>query len=675
MAWLPRLHVRAFVLLTSVFAVPLIASAQAPSISRVSPGAVQPGQTTTVTLTGGNLAGITKVWTSFPSKAVLATNVKNNGKNAGSAVYNVTVPKGTPVGIHGIRVVTNNGVSALRLIVVDDLKTVASNGKNTSAATAQPIKTPIAIEGAIPNLGRHFYLFDGKSGQRLSIEVLAGRIGSPLDPNVVLHLFEDGVPQELAYSEDAPGLHGDSQFSHVLPKDGKYLVEVRDITFKGSANHRYRLRLGDFPCVTAPYPMGAKRGSQTMLSFGGSDITGLVPTKVAVPKDPKLQWLTVGAKRKGGQCSGFATLAVTDSDIALEKEPNNNLKQATRVTLGANINGRFEKPGDVDRFVFTAKKGQRFTFDAVTRSQGSPTDLVMELQNPNGSRLSQSDDSGTMADGAITYTFPADGDYQLMVKDLHQRGGSQFVYRVVVSPASAGFGISASADHLNVPAGGTAAITVTPIRKGYNGTISLSVEGLPAGMTASPAAIGPSRGDAVITISGTPKVKRGELIPIRIIGTATIGKSTVKATADVAAAIKSISGGYPYPTKTLNESLVAAAAPAAPFALTTSTNTLNIPRGKNAKVTIKLTRTKPITEQVNLVLPKPPKKNPKRLGLPPGLSVAVKPIAKGKNEVTIVVTASKKAPKGSYTVTILAQHKKGKATITQRVPSVVVNVQ
>lgn len=674
MPWSPRLSVRPLLVAGLLLGLPAVATAQSPSISSVSPGAVQPGQTANITINGGNLAGVSKLWTSFPAKSVLAPGVKNNGKNAGQVVFQVTVPKDARVGVHGIRVVSLNGVSALRLFVVDELKTVAANGKNTSASAAQAIAIPTAVEGAIPNLGRHYYQFDGKAGQRLSFEVLAGRVGSPLDPMIRLFAVNEHGPLELAYSDDAHGLHGDSQFSHKLPKDGKYLVAVRDIRFQGGGGHRYRLRIGDFPCVTVPYPMGAKRGSEVSLSFGGSDIADLEPAKVNVPANSDLNWLSVGAKRKSGGCSGFATLAFGDSDEVLEKEPNDNLKQPTRVTLGANLNGRFEKEDDVDRFIFTAKKGQKFTFDAVTRSQGSPTDLVMELQNAAGKRLSQSDDTGTV-DGAITYTFPADGDYQLVVNDLHRRGGSKFVYRVVVSPAGAAFALSATADHANVPAGGTTAITVNAVRRGYNGTIALSVEGLPEGMSASPAAIGPARGNAVLTITGTPKIKRGEAIPIRIIGTATIGKKTVKVTADVNAALKAVSGGYPFPTKTLSTSFMAAGAPAAPFALSPAQQTVTIPRGKNANVTIKLTRSKPITEAVALSVPKPPRRNPQRIGLPNGLTVGVKPIPKGKNEVTLTITANKKVPKGDYSVAIIATHKKGKATITQRVPSILVKVQ
>ena len=127
-------------------------------------------------------------------------------------------------------------------------------------------------------------------------------------------------------------------------------------------------------------------------------------------------------------------LAVSDSREAVEREPNDDLKHATPVTLGDNLNGRFAKPGDVDRFVFVAKKGQRFTFSAVTRRQGSPTDVVLRLENAKGAKLVENDDTG-MTDATISYTFPADGEYQLVAQDLEGRGGPEFAYRIEVTGA------------------------------------------------------------------------------------------------------------------------------------------------------------------------------------------------------------------------------------------------
>ncbi len=66
---------------------------------------------------------------------------------------------------------------------------------NASLATAQQLELPVAVEGAAKAESRQYYKFHVEAGQRLSVEVLARRFGSPLDPFVRLL---DDRGQELA---------------------------------------------------------------------------------------------------------------------------------------------------------------------------------------------------------------------------------------------------------------------------------------------------------------------------------------------------------------------------------------------------------------------------------------------------------------------------------------------
>ena len=112
-------------LIPSLLIPAVTAEAQVPSISSSSPQAVQPGETIDVTIRGANLTGATRLWTSFSSKSVLSPDVKENGTNKAEVVFRVTVSEDAPVGVHGIRVATPGGVSAMKLLVVDDLKSVS----------------------------------------------------------------------------------------------------------------------------------------------------------------------------------------------------------------------------------------------------------------------------------------------------------------------------------------------------------------------------------------------------------------------------------------------------------------------------------------------------------------------------------------------------------------------
>lgn len=654
------------VLFSAVFlgvAVPR-AAAQAPSIAFTSPQAVRPGGTTDVTLTGSNLSGPVRLWTSFPAEAVLSPDVADNGKNAGQIVYRITVPAEAPVGVHGIRVLTATGLSPIRLFVVDDLPSVSQVGNNTSAESAQVLTLPSAVDGSVANLSRNYYAIDVQAGQWLSFEVLARRLGSPLDP--MLRLL-DAHGRELQYNDDQPGLAGDCQITHTFPQAGRYLVEVRDIRYQGGGNHRYRLRIGDFPCVTVPYPLAAQRGTDASIHFAGSFIEGLPPLALKVPSDPAAGWINVGARFTGGQSSGFATLALSDGTELLESEPNDTPEQSNRVELGASLNGRLELPGDVDRFVFAARKGQKFMFTGITRSQGSPTDLFLQLLKADGAKLAEAEDTPP-GDGAIDITFPEDGDYTLVVEDLNRRGGGQFVYRIEAAESQPQVLLSAAADHLNIPAGGTAGITVNALRKGYNGPIALEVRGLPAGAASHPTIMGPGRNNVDLVVIGTPELRAGELLAIQIVGRFRVGETEMESVATIGDALKA-AGGMPWPTHVLAYAAAAAAAAESPLKLRTEPAQITFGKDLSATVKVVAERGAEIDEEIALAI------TPAQNGLPPGITAAVKPIPKGQNEVEIVFSGNNQAPLGEFTANLAATHKKGNVTVAQPVPGVGLSLQ
>jgi len=665
MTVLPRVLMITALLLSAISFAPSTLRAQQPSIKSTSPQAAKPGSAVDVKIQGGNLAGATKLWTSFPAEVALTPDVKDNGKNAAEVVYRVTVPAETPAGVHAIRVATDKGVSTPLLFLVDDLPSVAEQAPNKSLAEAQSLTLPVAVDGAVDSLSRHYFKFHVEAGQTVSLEVLARRIGSPLDP--LLRVL-DAAGREINYSDDEPGLMGDARLCHTFKEAGDYIAEVSDISYAGGGGHRFRLRIGDFPCVNVPYPMGAKAGTTATIGFAGSHLRDAQPVTLEIPSDPTLKWLPVAAKAAEGQSSGFALLAVSADDEALEQEPNNEIAQATRVTLGANINGRFETPGDVDQFVFTAKKGQRFLITGLTRRQGDPTDLYLRLLQTDGKQLAVSEDSGKN-DALINYTFPADGDYVLEVQDLHRRGGPQFAYRITVEEYKAGFDLATSGETLNIPAGGTAYVTVTAARRDYNGPIEITGENLPEGVTVTPSVIGPGRPNAVVTIQNH-SAAAGQLSDVRLVGTAKIGGADYRAVATATEAQKALFGGIPFPPLHLAENMALAAAPTPQFfTLTSEPATVVFGKDLSATVKIKANRIGDYAEAIAIAV------EPAKDGLPPEVAVAAKPIEKGKNEIDIAVSATGKAALGDFTIVLLGTGKKDKATATQAAPGIRISLR
>ena len=641
-------------------------SAQAPAITYTTPLALKPGQPNDLKIHGGALVGPTQLWTSFAAQSVLKPDLPMNGMNAAECVYSVTVPSDVPVGIYGVRLATANGISPIRLVVIDDLPSVAQAAGNAVPTGAQALTLPTAVDGQVGNLSQHYFKFTVAAGQVVTFDLLARRIGSTLDPMIRLL---DAKGRELAYSDDVPGLRSDSRLCYTFKDAGEYMLEVRDIRFQGSANHFFRLRIGDFPCVTVPYPLSVKKGAPATVNFAGLNLEGVPPAAVNFPADAAFEFASVGAKRANAASSAFAQIGVSSRDEFLETEPNDDPKAPNRVDLAQGINGRFDKVGDIDHFVFAAKKGQAMTFTGITRRQGSPASLMMRLLNAAGGQLIAKEDFGAI-DPTFDFTFPDDGDYTLAVQDLHRQGGTQYAYRIVASPVQTGFTLSASADTLNVVAGGTTMITVTSVRKGYAGTINVSAIDLPAGVTSSPTFIGPGRDSAVLTLRSTPEAAAGKVALAKIVGTAKIGEAQVTSVASVSPALTTLFAGLPWPPQNLTNSFAVGVSPKMPISLTVEPAELVFGKDLTATVKIKVARQEKFDEAITIaVTPVAP------AGLPAGITAAVKPIVKATNEIDIVFTANAQAPLGEFTVVLTGAINQNSINTTQPTPGITLRLR
>lgn len=200
--------------------------ASPPSVSRVSPLAVGPGAVTQLQLQGTDLGDFRRLWTTFPVACSNATS-SEDGK---SFDCQLTLPRDAQVGIEAFRFVTTGGVSGLKMIMVDDLPTIAQAASNHSLGDAQQITLPVAIDGTCTALQSDYYALTGRVGQRLTVEVVAQRLGYALDS--VLRLL-DAQGHELARSDDEPGIGGDSRLSHEIATDGIYYLELRDVSHQG----------------------------------------------------------------------------------------------------------------------------------------------------------------------------------------------------------------------------------------------------------------------------------------------------------------------------------------------------------------------------------------------------------------------------------------------------------
>ena len=542
-----RLTSPAGLIVLTLLAQPLYAQ---PSISHTSPSAVQPGQTIELTLHGAKLDDPLQIWTSFPAQVELVPGAAD-AKDQTSRICKVTVEATVPVGFEGIIVGSPVGVSDVALVMIDDLPSVADNGANHSIEQAQAITLPAAIDGTADGTNFDFYKFTGKKDQKFSLEVVAARVGSSLD-SVVRVLKADGG--ELLLADDDESTGADSRLSLTLPADGDYVVELHDNQYRGGG--RYRLRMGDFPLVSVPYPLGGRLGSTAQFSFAGPDSDGATPVVLRIPDEVKSGRVSVAAKFPSGKSSGFATLVASPLPEAIEAEPNDSSKVATPVTIPAAANGHFHSAGDRDYYTFAAMKDQSLSFRAVSRSLGSPSLLYMRLFDAADKQLAETQVNDA-AEWMLNHKFPADGMYCLMVEDLLRRGGPDHAYRVEIEPTP-GFTLAVKNDkatrlQFNAPANnGALALIVQCNRSGYNGAIDLALENNAVGLRLVNPTIPAGAKEHRLLIAVPESATAGSLAAIRLVGTATVNDRPQTAVAETIATLRAKRPQLTFPPEWMN---------------------------------------------------------------------------------------------------------------------------
>jgi hypothetical protein len=211
------------------------------------PLGVQPGKATKLTLRGVALDTATDVKildgkgsAKLLNKGKAGVPDKNPDKVGDTQVeVEIKLNEPLPTGTVSVVVTTPGGETKPHALLVETtLVLLAEKEPNDGFRTAQTVKLPVVIEGTI---GRakdvDVFQFEGKAGQKVVIEIVAARHGSPLDAMLTLY---DGNLQQIAFNDDFDK-SGDARIETTLPADGVYFVSLIDAHDTGSNIHVYRL--------------------------------------------------------------------------------------------------------------------------------------------------------------------------------------------------------------------------------------------------------------------------------------------------------------------------------------------------------------------------------------------------------------------------------------------------
>lgn len=313
-----------------------------------------------------------------------------------------------------------------------------------------------------------------------------------------------------------------------MPKDGEYTIEIKDALFRGREDFVYRIAAGELPFVTSIFPSGGRAGTQTKVEVYGWNLPSDKLTMDAKDKGPGIYPLSV---RKEDIVSNPVPFMVDTLPESNEKEPNNTQKNAQRVTLPITVNGRIDRPGDVDVFSFEGRAGEEIVAEVYARRLDSPLDSVLKLTDAAGRQVAFNDDhedkgAGLIthhADSLLTAILPAKGIFYIHLGDTERKGGPEYAYRLRVSEPRPDFDLRVTPSSINTAAGMTVPITVYALRKdGYSGDIALALKGAPRGSTLNGAVV-PAGLDQIrltLTVPQMPPLR--EPISVNLEGRATI---------------------------------------------------------------------------------------------------------------------------------------------------------
>lgn len=201
-------------------------------------------------------------------------------------------------------------------------------------------------------------------------------------------------------------------------------------------------------------------------------------------------------------------------------------------------------------FVIIGSRGQRIGYEGTTPEAHALDAPVYKVtlhqpgtELPSGGMppvtLTYRNDDGGPAygkDSHLSFVAPADGEYHLRLKDVRDIGGEEtHAYRLTVAEASPNYTLTVTPASPNVPLGGSVPVTVTANRiDGFDERIDVRLEGLPAGLQATPGSILPGHYSTVLTISCPAALTSNQLppVPLRVVGTAKIKGREVSRIAD-----------------------------------------------------------------------------------------------------------------------------------------------
>lgn len=471
--------------------------------------------------------------------------VNNQSRDVLTVEFHIT-PDAKP-GVREVRVLTPRGLSRSGRFWVSTVREVVEVEPNdgiiwdgwkrmTQTQVRLPVQSiPVIFNGQIrPGDIDRFY-FRARKFQRLTLDVQARSL-EPFIANAVPGWFAAVIS---LYDPDGQKIRVCESYRFdqnplmlvKTQKTGVYCVEIQDSIFRGRNDFVYRIAVGSFPLVHSFFPLGGAAGKPLEISLAGGNLskdkisvdTGgnvyyedfrtvsllgekeplirpfryVVETlpvfyeperpdavEPRVPRsytkeDCRFSWLPF--KSKGDEEESPSTSEASPEPLPTKVSP-------VSVSFPCVVYGKISRPYEVDIYQFQGRPGQKIVLDLAAQRLGGALDAVLELVDPSGNVVADSDDRsdasgpniGTAthdADPYIESEIMMDGVYSVRVFGRLRRSGTDCFYRLRISPPQGDFRVVTVGSIARVN-GLNASFKVRVFRsEGFDGPIRLRVAG------------------------------------------------------------------------------------------------------------------------------------------------------------------------------------------------------
>ncbi|MCY2986575.1 MAG: PPC domain-containing protein [Planctomycetota bacterium] len=265
--------------------------------------------------------------------------------------------------------------------------------KRPADEVEQRITLPCTVNGQVASGEVNRYRFEARKGQRLLLSAdarelipfIADAVPGWFQPVLALY---DAKGKEVAYNDDYR-FQPDPVVFYKVPQDGEYTFTITDAIYRGREDFVYRVTIGELPFVTSIFPLGGRVGAPVKIKMKGWNLEQAELTPPPSDAGPGIYSV---AACKAGFVSNRLAFALDSLPEGFDKEPNNDQAHAQKVTLPIIVNGRIDRPDDVDVFQVAGRADDTIVAEVSARRLDSPLDSVLRVTDATGQVLAFNDD-------------------------------------------------------------------------------------------------------------------------------------------------------------------------------------------------------------------------------------------------------------------------------------------